>query len=596
MVDLIEALPVENRIAFFKTHLDESPLGFFLANDRGLIEYVNAEAARIIGFDSTEQARGHQLQDIEAIVNCGLDRAFQKILSGENLWKNEHRCTNRQGHFAVLNIFCSPYRSNGDGITGIFGIIQDVTQTFREKNRLEEAHYLLSVISQVSEAVSSTAELEEVLRIILTGVTAHQGLGFNRAFLFLINETDGCLEGKFAIGPGSPQQAGEIWSNLARQNKSLLELLNDHRIDEKHSPATLTSLITGWQIPLGSDSVFCQALDSHQGLNIRNRDGLSRESLAIMDRLQTDYLALAPIVCRGRKLGLIAADNQITGRPIVDSRVKLLHTFANHSAVAIEHSQLYENLSERANELEEKNRQLAQSQEQIIRSEKMSVIGELTSSIAHELRNPLTVIGGFANMILSAGEAGDNAEYLNIILTETQRAEGVLNHVLDFSRASRTKSREIDFNLLASHSYEMLLARSKVGRRVPKLVLTDGKLPIWGNPDQLQHALLQFMRLTVDEMTDECVKDITTSLEDGCARMKIRFDGADKSRAKVMKTLSQIFGNSGGTQKLSIIVAGETIRYHGGNYGVEGSQEALPRLYVELPLCKGGKHGQNTDN
>lgn len=67
--------------------------------------------------------------------------------------------------------------------------------------QLNRAHRELSVLYEVSNAMRTTLELNHILYIILTGVTAHTGLGFNRALLFLLNTKERCLEPKMAIGP-----------------------------------------------------------------------------------------------------------------------------------------------------------------------------------------------------------------------------------------------------------------------------------------------------------------------------------------------------------------------------------------------------------
>ncbi len=594
MLELATTMPAGRREAFLKAQFDDSPLGVFLADNQGFIEYLNANAAGIIGFEGVEEGYGVSLHDIESAMNCGLTEAFGSILDGKVFQKKEYRCTNRHGHFAILNIFCSPFRGENGETAGVLGVMQDVTESSRRKAELEEAIFELSILSQVSEALSSSADLDEVLKVIMTGVTANQGLGFNRAFLFLGDGNGDFLEGKIAVGPRSPEEAGQIWARLACQQKTLKELLEDYSEREDQSNYSLTSLVAGWRIPLSENSIFAEALNNGIGLNVDTHHDLSGASAEILARLSTSNLAVAPIVSKGKKLGIIAADNQITGKKISASDVDLLQTFANHTSVAIERSRLYDNLAGHATELEEINRQLADSQEQIIRIEKMSVIGELTSSIAHELRNPLTVIGGFANLMISSGGNEPNAEYLNIILSETKRAENVLRQVLDFSRASRTKTQEIDFNQLVARTAELLPSRLRHRSKPPSLKLCEQRLAVWGNPDQLQHALLQFMLITSEELTDDCRVELSTHLNDETVRSVIEFIAGEESRPKVIKTLKQIFGNSTGTQKLSIIVAGETLRYHGGNYGVEGSPDELPKVFMELPRYKGGYDEQTS--
>jgi len=365
MPDLYAPISSLNRLNFLNGPQDSS-FGFFVTDDSGLLQYLNNEAARILGFNSANEALEYSLHDFEMIINCGLSEVFDNILKGKSYQKNGHRCTNRLGHYAVLNISLSPFRGEGGRISGVIGTILDVTESYQRKVKLEEANYVLSVISQVSEALTSAAELNDVLRIILTGVTANQGLGFNRAFLLLINEEENVLEGKIVIGPSNPEEAHEIWSNLAGRHRTLLELLADYRENEKSTGFSVSYGVEEWKIPLDKPNFFVEALESGFGIIVNDSDELSSESAKILDHLQTESLAVVPIISKGRKLGIIAADNKITGKQITVTRVELLQIFANNSAIAIEHSRLYNKILERAKELEKINCQLADSQEQII--------------------------------------------------------------------------------------------------------------------------------------------------------------------------------------------------------------------------------------
>ncbi|MCP4706605.1 MAG: hypothetical protein GY865_18555, partial [candidate division Zixibacteria bacterium] len=181
---------------------------------------------------------------------------------------------------------------------------------------------------------------------------------------------------------------------------------------------------------------------------------------------------------------------------------------------------------------------------------------------------------------------GENAEYLNIILSETQRSEPVLHQVLDFSRASRTCSCEIEFNSIVKEAYDYFQTKTKVRQSHIDLDLDEKMAKVWGNPDQLLHGLLQFMHLTAEGMTDECRARIRTSFNNKTVSLVIEFIGPRKARENTVKIYDKIFGDSNGTQRLSLIVAGETIKYHGGNYGVEKSNDDNPILFVELPTLK----------
>src|SRR3989338_4267797 len=96
--------------------------------------------------------------------------------------------------------------------------------------KLNRAYRELNVLFEISAAMRTTLELNPVLYIILTGVTAHTGLGFNRALLFLVNKKDRCLECKMAIGPESGEHADKIWKYIATSKQELEDLIPTGKI------------------------------------------------------------------------------------------------------------------------------------------------------------------------------------------------------------------------------------------------------------------------------------------------------------------------------------------------------------------------------
>nr|WP_247739227.1 sensor histidine kinase [Bacillus sp. 165] len=67
------------------------------------------------------------------------------------------------------------------------------------------------------------------------------------------------------------------------------------------------------------------------------------------------------------------------------------------------------------------------------KSEKLNIISELAASVAHEVRNPLTVVRGFIQLLEGSEEAG-NKEYMRLVLTELDRAEGIISDYLNLAR------------------------------------------------------------------------------------------------------------------------------------------------------------------
>jgi PAS domain S-box-containing protein len=572
----------------FSHCFQSNPVGIFAIDTAGCLRHINQRASEIFGYADTNEAVGKPLTQLEFFLSKPIiDRINQSLDDGQPFKIHCFPGTNLAGHFAHYCLSCNCSFDDDGQANGIFGIIEDVSDQVKRQRELKDRVEELSILSQISQEVSSAIDTDEVIKVILTGVTARQGLGFNRAFLFLLDDESRMLTGRLAIGPTDADEAGKIWSSLEQDERSLPELLSLYQEESERSNRNLTDLISGMRIDITNGSLFARAMQERTPLVIGWETELDRITERILGRLGEKQVAMTPLVTRDRSVGLLLVDNAITHKEITDDDRQFLKLIADQTAAAVERSYLYRDLRERAVELERINRKLAETQNQIIEAEKMSVIGEITSAVAHELRNPLTIIGGFANLMNKGHDPGSSdAEYLNIIISETQRAEGVLTDVLDFSKASKAKDRRLELNGLVRQAFDMLTVRMGSSRNRIRSALSDTDLPLWGNPDQLLHAYYQILWTLIQDLPVEVIPKVSTYALPGASRMEICCDHAPRHREKVEKILGQYFGASNSTKRLSLIVAEETLKHHGGNLGVESNPEEGPVLFVQLPLYK----------
>jgi len=215
---------------------------------------------------------------------------------------------------------------------------EDINSYKRKLKRLETE---LSLLYEVSNAMRTTLDLDKILYIILTAITAHAGLGFNRALLFLVNEDENCLEGKIAIGPGSAEEAGKIWSEIDAERMTLEDLISCYE-EFRSNPSQLDQLVKSIKIPLRHDGGIL-ALAAMEGMPIEVLDGEVRSKIndLVIDILKADYFVIAPLKAKNKVIGVIFADNIYSRKPITKEDIKLLTMFANHAGLAIENSKLY---------------------------------------------------------------------------------------------------------------------------------------------------------------------------------------------------------------------------------------------------------------
>ncbi len=164
-----------------------------------------------------------------------------------------------------------------------------------------------------------------------------------------------------------------------------------------------------------------------------------------------------------------------------------------------------------------------------------------------------------------------------------RRAESVLEHVLDFSRASRGQNEVIDWSQLVERSYQLLQARCRGHYTEIDLHLAAEPIEVFGNTDQLAHAVYQLLKLVAEELIPPGTALVRTERRDGEAWLLIELRVPQAQRERSLKQLRQIFSENGTTQRLTVMVAGETIKYHGGSYSLVASRGDAPSLRVKLP-------------
>lgn len=109
-------------------------------------------------------------------------------------------------------------------------------------------------------------------------------------------------------------------------------------------------------------------------------------------------------------------------------------------------NEVYDALREKLNELRRRNEKIRIFEEKLVKANKLSAIGELASSIAHEIKNPLISIQGFARRIGATEDRDKLEKYAKFIEQEADRLSQVLAKLLGFSRMDEPKKDLLDMN------------------------------------------------------------------------------------------------------------------------------------------------------
>jgi two-component system NtrC family sensor kinase len=151
-----------------------------------------------------------------------------------------------------------------------------------------------------------------------------------------------------------------------------------------------------------------------------------------------------------------------------------------------DNTRLYEEAQQRLRELQD-------TQAQLVQAAKLSAVGQLVSGVAHELNNPLSVVIGYGQILLSRGVPDDTRRPIELIVAQGGRMAKIVQSLLLFSRQRKPERRAVDLRqiiqqILTLRDTQLALSsirlETEFGVDVP---------PIEGDPHQLQQVVLNLV-------------------------------------------------------------------------------------------------------
>jgi len=524
------------------------------------------------------------LEKLESMFGVSLKQLICNVIdSGARASLEEINFSDCSGFMRCATLHLIPTVVTNDGSTGCAGILVDRTKSWRLSQRLNLVQSELSIVSQVSAQLGATMEAENILKIVLIAVTAREGLGFNRAFVFLVDENSRELVGCHAIGPINAEEAGRIWGTIPDEGKDLRSIIRSYRRSIQLSSMETDRIVRQQILPFDDKhSPLANSILSRKPIRVTDMQQLSTLADATGRLLCAPELAIAPLYTRKRVLGVIAADNLITGRRISETDLEQLQMFASQAATALERAHLYENLQSYTGKIEKVNRQLEETQKEIIRMEKLSLMGEMTYRIAHELRNPLTVIGGFAGLLVKSDGLSETAiERAEIIQKESRRIEKHLDILLDFSKSYSQECESVDLNMLARDVVRMVEpAFLKRGISVQS-VAGDSAVIVQAHKDLLLHGLYNVVGVLGELSPKGALWRLISTGEEDASVIEVLPDDQTMDRETAIGVLKGFVQSQTSTADLRLALANEAISYNGGHLGCE-LHEQQPRIYMSF--------------
>lgn len=247
--------------------------------------------------------------------------------------------------------------------------------------------------------------------------------------------------------------------------------------------------------------------------------------------------------------------------------------------------QAFNNMSQ---ELVRRADEIQRTHGQLVQSEKLSAVGELAASVAHEVKNPMVGVVGFAQLGLESQDTAEMHEYFKLIEQDAFRANKILQNLLEFSRPPEMELELLGVNEVVSGS--LLLCRHQLQMQGVKVdtALAEGLPPIKGNSNQLRQVLLNLMLNAGQAMEQSPAKQLkvsTVSGENGAVEIRVADSGPgipEEVKGQLFKPFFTTKRRGQGTG-LGLSVSRSIIEAHRGNIRVDSAPGQGATFVIRIP-------------
>jgi len=250
---------------------------------------------------------------------------------------------------------------------------------------------------------------------------------------------------------------------------------------------------------------------------------------------------------------------------------------------------VYVALNEKLKALRDREERIKGFEAQLVRANKLSSLGELAGSIAHEIKNPLIAIQGFAKRILRTEGIGKVGRYAALIDQEAGRLSNVLARLLDFSRMDEPKSEECDLHDVVDDTV-LFMEHHLTRFKNVSVEVRRSQEPVMVRIDRIhiQQALINLINNAAQSMPDGGIIRISSGTQDGLGFITVADEGSGIDEEILGRIFEPFFTTKpkGEGTGLGLSLSKRLLEANNGSIDVETTPGQGSTFRMLLPLTK----------
>jgi len=435
-----------------------------------LVEIKNSEALVRLYWNKAMGVSKHL-----CLMNQGAYTFLPLIWGGKPLTLEERCCQFEGAEYCEFHLSWPARKKFREVLSRFFTLKSVLMETVKEmeadkkviEHKYEEVSRLnqelnirvkqLTAIQETGKAILSVLDLDQLLSVIMN--LLFSVCQINRAIIMLVNEEKGCLE--YIHGVGFEPEAFEAIKNykvpLHRVSNMLVRVTNTGR---------------------------AEYIPEIEGSSLKRDNILLRQGKPVS-------AFVVPLITRSKVIGVMATDG-VEGKGVPDDTREILAIFAPQIAIAIENAKLYRNLQDKMEEIKH-------SQALLSRAEKFSFLGNLAARLAHEIKNPMTAIGTFIQLLPHKYEDEEfRRDFYQVAMDETMRVNNLITELLDLVRPKDSNFAYGDLHDLIEKMVLLVSPQSR-GKRIDISRQFDEAIgQVWMDSEKVKQVILNLLANALD--------------------------------------------------------------------------------------------------
>lgn len=218
-------------------------------------------------------------------------------------------------------------------------------------------------------------------------------------------------------------------------------------------------------------------------------------------------------------------------------------------------------------------------------SEKLYIVGQMAASVAHEIRNPMTVVSGFMQLLYQSDEIPlKHKEHVKIMTVELERAQAIINDYLTLAKPQADKMEKIDVKEQTSLISQTLSSYALMnGVDLHYHIKSDENFYTFGNPEKMQQVLVNMIKNAIEATLNKKAVTISLSKDNEYIYIDITDQGVGLSEDEIKKIGTPFYSTKEKGTGLGLSVSFSIIRAMNGQIMTTSDMGKGTTFTIKLP-------------